>query len=148
MTAKRHRILIPDLLEQSGWDYADSHYQEYGLVIGVSETPISNKSWHNYLHTPVPDADTPSQEIIDSWVRVGTDALDKRKRVLIHCLAGHNRSIIVAASIHGYYSGLGFKKIVEQYHNDFLLEDPPHNWRPYAHWDNAIKDYLYPLLFY
>lgn len=103
----------------------------------------NNVSFDNVIikRIPIPDEDTPTNEQLLNIIDFCLPVLKNGNRLLIHCLAGKNRSCIISSLIKSFYLHQPFKKITEELH-EFYLKNYNHNWWPYEHWNIAINTFL------
>ena len=134
MKARHH---LPTLT-QSDLSWAGRHWSEYDAVIVVCDAYVTA----TILHRPVQHENVPTEEDITTWVDCGVGVLSQGKRLLVVCDDGDHRSATVSALIQAIHENRPFLNVVDQYHNEFLLENPPHNWWPYTKWRDAIVQYL------
>lgn len=146
----KSRIHGKGILAQSDREYAENYWQIYNAVLSVNHQGPINALLTNpefyYLHRPVKDEDTPTQEDIQAWVNFGLEALNSGKNLLINCEAGQNRSVIVSSLIEAMFYKRNWWGMLDVYHEEMLKEDPPANWWPYEHWEKAISEWIMKLV--
>lgn len=133
----RYRQLAP-YLTQSDLEYAQAHWRKFDRLIdlcGVGTLPLPGVS------TSLAHDNTPTISDIRAWIE-NASALISGQKLLVFCGDGQHQSSTVCALLQTIRDVRPFRMVINEYHKKFLLEEPPHDWFPYAHWDQAIIEYL------
>ncbi|MBT4100024.1 MAG: protein phosphatase [Gemmatimonadetes bacterium] len=70
--------------------------QDIGVIVSLTESPLDPAFLEQAglvgVHLPVPDMTSPSQDTIESFLRVVDEAEDRGYAALVHCRAGLGRT--------------------------------------------------------
>jgi len=138
-----------EAVTQSDFEYAAKHWSEFALTVSIGHTNSA------LLTQTIPEGPKVIRVITDDQgygphldddldhVIAAVLRLPEDVPILVHCLAGQNRSSCLTGLVRAVRSGRPIKDCLDEQAKGYKAENPPHVWSPPGQWPEVLTACAY-----